>query len=266
MTPHRTVNACLILIGNELLSGRTQDKNLAYIAKELNELGIQLARAHVIPDESEIIVEYINKCRKDYDYVFTTGGIGPTHDDITSECVAEAFGVPMVRDPDTIALMTKRVEERGEIMNEARLRMATFPQGSTLLPNSISAAPGYCMENVFVMAGVPRVMRTMFEEAKKHLTGGSKVNSRGLAIDLGEGTIADALEEIQNKYPELDIGSYPQMRQEVGFRVSVVIRGREDAQLDEAHTEIMQAMRDLGGNPKEENPNTAQASAEPSDA
>ena len=164
MTQHKTVNACLILIGNELLSGRTQDKNLSYIAKELNELGIQLARAHVIPDEKEIIVKYLNKCRQDYDYVFTTGGIGPTHDDITSECVAEAFGVPMVRDPETAALMTKRVEERGEVMNEARLRMATFPKGSTLLPNSISAAPGYCMENVFVMAGGPRVMRVMFEQ------------------------------------------------------------------------------------------------------
>jgi len=263
MAESKIVQACLILIGNELLSGRTQDKNLAYIAKGLNEQGIQLGAAHVIPDVPDTIIDLINKARAEYDYVFTTGGIGPTHDDITSECVAAAFGVGMYQDAETVALMTERVEARGEVMNDARLRMATFPEGAVLLKNEISAAPGYKIENVFVMAGVPRIMQTMFDEAKKHLDGGSKVLARGLAMDLGEGTIADALTALQDRYPDIDIGSYPQMRDDRRFMVSVVLRGRDAEQLDQAHAETMQAMRDLGGNPLEEDPETAQASAEP---
>ena len=263
MAESKIVKACLILIGNELLSGRTQDKNLAYIAKGLNEEGIQLGAAYVIPDEPDTIIELINKTRTEFDYVFTTGGIGPTHDDITSECVAAAFGVGMFRDLETVSLMTARVEERGETMNEARLRMATFPEGAVLLKNKISVAPGYKIENVFVMAGVPRIMQTMFDGAKKYLKGGDKVLARGLAMDLGEGTIADSLTALQEKYPDIDIGSYPQMRKDRGFIVSLVLRGRDEELLEQAHADTMQAMRDLGGNPVEEDPDTSQASAEP---
>ncbi len=263
MAESRIVKACLILIGNEILSGRTQDKNLAFIAKGLNEVGVQMDAAYVIPDARETIIDLINKTRAEFDYVFTTGGIGPTHDDITTECVATAFGVGLCQDPETVAAMTKRVEERGEQMNAARLRMATFPEGAVLLKNEISIAPGYMLENVFVMAGVPKIMQMMFVEAKKHLEGGSKVLSRGLGIDLGEGTIADSLTELQEVYTDIDIGSYPQMRSEGGFMVSLVLRGRNKKRLDEAHSATMQAMRDLGGDPVEEDPELAQSSAEP---
>ncbi len=263
MSEEKTVTACLILIGNEILSGRTQDKNLAFIAKGLNELGVQMREVRVIPDIRKTIVDTLNECRAAFDYIFTTGGIGPTHDDITSECVAEAFGVGMYRDPDTVELMTRRTKERGQEMNEARLRMATFPEGSELLKNEISAAPGYRIENVFVMAGVPHIMQAMFQEAKQHLTGGHRMLARGLVVDLGEGTIAEGLALVQARSRDIDIGSYPQMRQQVGFRVSVVLRGPDGDVLDRAHTEIMQIMRDLGGNPVEEDPEKAQASAEP---
>ena len=263
MADSRIVKACLILIGNEILSGRTQDKNLAFIAKGLNEVGVQMEAAYVIPDVPETIIELINKTRAEFDYVLTTGGIGPTHDDITTECVAAAFGVGLFKDPETVTAMTKRVEERGEEMNAARLRMATFPEGAVLLKNAISVAPGYMLDNVFVMAGVPRIMQMMFVEAKRHLEGGSKVLSLGLGIDLGEGTIADSLSELQSLYTDIDIGSYPQMRSERGFMVSLVLRGRNKQRLVEAHAATMQAMRDLGGDPVEEDPDLAQSSAEP---
>lgn len=263
MSDSPVVTACLILIGNELLSGRTQDKNLPFIAKGLNDLGIRLRAAHVIPDVPETIIETVNHARATYDYVFTTGGIGPTHDDITTECVAAAFGLETYIDKDTADLLTARVEARGEVMNDARLRMATFPVGAELLKNDVSAAPGYKIENVFVMAGVPRIMQVMFAEATPYLKGGVTVKARGAAIDLGEGTIADPLAKLQDKYPEIDIGSYPQMRQEVGFRVSVVLRGTDEEMLDIAHAELMQMLRDLGGNPVAEDPEKSQGSAEP---
>ena len=263
MPKNEIYTACLILIGNELLSGRTQDKNLAVIAKGLNDMGIRMMAAHVIPDVRETIIQTINTVRAEYDYVFTTGGIGPTHDDITTECVAKAFGVETYVDSETAQLLRARVESRGEEMNDARLRMATFPVGAELLKNEISVAPGYKLENVFVMAGVPKIMQMMFEEAKSHLKGGETVKSRGIAIDLGEGTIADPLANLQDRYPMLDIGSYPQMRENVGFRVSLVLRGIDEEILDQAHAELMAILADLGGKPIEEDPEKSQGSAEP---
>ena len=262
MSDDKEFTACVIVIGNEILSGRTQDKNLAYIAKGLNEAGVRLAEARVIPDIRETVIETVNHCRAHYDYVFTTGGIGPTHDDITSECVAQAFGVGMFRDPATVDEMTRRVEARGETMNEARLRMATFPEGASLLANSISVAPGYRLGNVFVMAGIPRVMRVMFEEALPQLEGGRRMKALGVAIDLGEGTIAEGLALLQARYREIDIGSYPQMGGG-GFRVSLVLRGTDDALLDRARDELLVILRDLGGNPVEEDPELSQGAPEP---
>jgi len=262
MSDEKIYTACVLVIGNEILSGRTQDKNLAHIAKGLNEAGVRLLEARVIPDVRKTIVDTLNECREKYDYVFTTGGIGPTHDDITSECVAEVFGVGMFRDKETVDLMTRRVEERGEKMNEARLRMATFPEGASLLANSISVAPGYRIGNVFVMAGIPRVMQVMFDEALPLLEGGRQMRARSVAIDLGEGTIAEGLALLQARYREIDIGSYPQMTGR-GFRVSIVLRGTDEALLDRARDELMVILRDLGGNPVEEDPEMAQSSAEP---
>jgi molybdenum cofactor synthesis domain-containing protein len=260
MAQKDTVTACLILIGNEILSGRTQDKNLAFLATGLNEIGIQLREARVIPDIREKIVATVNECRAEFDYVFTTGGIGPTHDDITSECIAEAFGVPMYRDQSIVDLLQSYMASRGRAseMNEARMRMATFPEGAVLIKNEISAAPGYKIGNVFVMAGVPRIMQAMFEEAKPHLEGGRKVMSRGIVVDLPEGTIAETLALVQARFREVDIGSYPQMR-DVGFRVSVVARGQDPARLDQVIAELAQGLRDLGGNPVEEDLSKAQS-------
>ena len=256
-----TVTACLILIGNEILSGRTQDKNLNFLATGLNDIGIQMREARVIPDIREKIVTTVNECRAEFDYVFTTGGIGPTHDDITSECIAEAFGVGMYRDQEIVDLLNSYMTNRGNSgMNEARLRMATFPEGAILIKNEVSAAPGYMIENVFVMAGVPRIMQAMFQEAKVHLKGGKTVQARGIAVDLPEGTIAEPLALVQARFKEVDIGSYPQMR-EVGFRVSVVARGTDPDRLDQVITELMQSLRDIGGNPVEEDLATAQSTS-----
>ena len=253
--------ACVILIGNEILSGRTQDKNLAFIGKELNEVGVRLREARVIPDVPETIIATVNECRAAYDYVFTTGGIGPTHDDITSECVAAAFGVGLYRDQEVVDLLERRTRERGQEMNEARLRMATFPEGASLLHNSVSAAPGYQIENVFVMAGIPRIMQVMFAEARGRLKGGAKMLARSVAVDLGEGTIADCLSDFQLRHTDLDVGSYPQMRQE-GFRVSVVMRGTDGEVLERAVAELTGELLELGGNPVEEDVETAQTSAD----
>ena len=259
MADKDTVAACLILIGNEILSGRTQDKNLNFLAVGLNEIGIQLREVRVIPDVREKIVATINECRAEFDYVFTTGGIGPTHDDITSECIAEAFGVGMCRDQEIVELLNSYMKGRGNSqMNEARLRMATFPEGAVLIKNEVSAAPGYMIQNVFVMAGVPRIMRAMFQEAKVHLKGGKSVRSRGLVVDLPEGTIAEPLALVQARFKEVDIGSYPQMR-DVGFCVSVVARGTDPDRLDQVLGELMQSLRDIGGNPQEEDLSTAQS-------
>lgn len=259
MTAENAVTACLILIGNELLSGRTQDRNLSYLANGLNEVGVQIREARVIPDVRETIVATINDCRARFDYVFTTGGIGPTHDDITSECVAEAFGVGMYLDQEIVDLLQSYMARRGRPeMNEARLRMATFPEGAVLLKNEVSAAPGYRVDNVFVMAGVPRIMHAMFDEAKKHLVGGAVVRSRGIVVDLPEGTIAEPLADVQNRFEGIDIGSYPQMRKE-GYRVSVVARGTDPSRLEQAVAELMRSLAAIGGHPVEEDLRSAQS-------
>lgn len=263
MTQKDTVTACLILIGNELLSGRTQDRNLSHLGKELNEAGVQLREARVIPDVRETIVSTVNECRAAFDYVFTTGGIGPTHDDITSECVAEAFGVGMYVDREIVDLLNAYMARRGRAeMNPARMRMATFPEGAELLRNEISAAPGYRIGNVFVMAGVPRIMHAMLEEAKKHLEGGRTVLARGLVVDLPEGAIAEPLALVQARFREVDIGSYPQMRDE-GFRVSVVVRSADPGLLNQAVDELSRSLKEIGGHPEEEDLATAPSQSHP---
>lgn len=261
MNPKPPVTACLLIIGNEILSGRTQDRNLNFLAKGLNELGIRLAEARVVPDVRETIVAALNECRQKFDYLFTTGGIGPTHDDITSECVAEAFGVGMYRDQTTVDLIASYMKGRGE-MNEARMRMATFPEGAQLIRNAISAAPGYRIGNVFVLAGVPRIMQAMFEELRPELRGGEPLKARALRVGLGEGTIAEGLGKLQAAYPDIDIGSYPAMRQ-AGFAVSVVLRGADQETLDRAFDDLRRLLTDLGGEPREENPYDAEVGDPP---
>ena len=202
--------ACLIIIGNEVLSGRTQDKNLAWLAAELNKLGIRLMESRIIPDIGQTIITCVNSMRRQFDMVFTTGGIGPTHDDITSEYVAKAFGVNLSRHPEAVALLEKHYPP-GEL-NEARLKMAEIPEGATLIYNPVSAAPGYKIGNVYVMAGVPRIMQAMFDGIKHTLKGGAPMLSASIAAYVTEGVIAETLTRIQLQFPTVEIGSYPFVR------------------------------------------------------
>lgn len=249
MSTEKIVTACVLIIGNEILSGRTQDTNLAYLAKGLNEVGVQVKEARVIPDIAETIIATLNEARAKVDYVFTTGGIGPTHDDITSECVARAFGVPWTIHPDAHRLFLDHYKP-GEL-NEARMRMAHTPEGAVLIPNPVSRAPGFRMENVFVMAGIPRVMQGMFDGIKHQLAGGRPVMSRTVSCHLAEGVIAKGLGEIQTRYPDLDIGSYPFFRRGE-FGTSLVLRGRDADILGTAAGEVVALVRGLGGAAVEE--------------
>jgi len=182
----RIVTACVLIIGNEILSGRTQDANLAFLAQGLNEAGIRLREARVIPDDVDVIVKTVNEVRHAFDYVFTTGGIGPTHDDITAQCMADAFGVALIVHPEARRLLQTHYPPGH--LNEARLRMAMVPEGAVLLPNPISRAPGFQIGNVFVLPGVPSIMQGIFEQLKYRLVGGEKVLSRSVSCHLAEGT------------------------------------------------------------------------------
>ncbi len=240
----KLVTASLVIIGNEILSGRTQDKNLAHIAIELNKIGIQLREVRVVPDIEQEIVDAVNAVRARYDYVFTTGGIGPTHDDITTASVAKAFGVPVVRSPEAEASLRAYIPP--ERINSARLKMADIPQGATLVPNEVSAAPGFCIGNVYVMAGIPNIMQSMLAATIPHLKGGDSVGSLSVTSDLTEGTIADALTAIQNKYPQVDIGSYPQYI-DGKPQTSLVCRSMDAAANQAAMDEIHAMIGELGG-------------------
>lgn len=204
----KTVTAALVIIGNEILSGRTHDKNIPHIAVELNKAGIQLREVRVVPDIEQEIVDAVNAVRARYDYVFTTGGIGPTHDDITTASVAKAFGVKVYRHPE--AEKALRAHYDPDQVNAARLKMADVPEGAVLIPNEVSTAPGFQIGNVFVMAGIPKIMQAMLRATIPLLSGGDSVGSLSVTTDLTEGVIAAGLTAIQDKYAAVDIGSYPQ--------------------------------------------------------
>jgi molybdenum cofactor synthesis domain-containing protein len=228
--------ACLLVIGNEVLSGRTQDANVKFLATKLGEIGIPLREVRVIPDVPATIIGTVNEVRAKFDYVFTTGGIGPTHDDITSECIAAAFGVPWEPHPDAWARM-ERSYRPGEF-NAARQRMATMPRGATLIDNAMSVAPGFQIGNVYVMAGVPRVMQSMFEWLAPRLQGGAPVVSRAVhVVGLPEGLIAEPLGAVQSRYPDIDIGSYPFYRP-TGNGVAIVAKGTVPSDADAAIAEV----------------------------
>ena len=257
--------ACLLIIGNEVLSGRTRDANLQFLATRLGELGIPLREVRVIPDVPETIIATVNEVRAKHDHVFTTGGIGPTHDDITSECVARAFGVPWAVHEETRALMAADYARRDPPveMNAARLRMATLPLGAAPIRCAMTTAPGFTMGNVHVMAGVPRIMQSMFEALAPSLTGGVPVQSRSVhAMGVFEGTIAEGLEAIQRRYPGLDIGSYPFYRPPssdpgaafAGGGVSLVSKGMALAEVEAATAEITAMLLAMGAVPVQGEP------------
>jgi molybdenum cofactor synthesis domain-containing protein len=248
MSHENSVGAAVIVIGNEILSGRTQDLNLMYLGERLNARGIRLVEARVVRDDEAAIVDAVNTCRAVYDYVFTTGGIGPTHDDITARCIAKAFGVPLERNAEAERRLRLHLPP-GEV-NEERLSMADMPQGVTLIANPVSAAPGFHIGNVFALAGVPVIMRAMFEEAAPTLAGGPPIVSRTVAVALPEGTLAAGLRGIQERWPAIEIGSYPYFSHG-HLGVSVVLRGIETDALDAAANAVRVLIRDLGSVPVE---------------
>jgi len=244
----RVVTAALVIIGNEVLSGRTQDANLKFLAEGLNGLGIRLREARVIADDEAAIVATINELRRRDDYVFTTGGIGPTHDDITAEAVAKAFRRRVVRNPEAEARLRRHY--RPEDVTEARMSMADMPEGATLIDNPVSRAPGFQVDNVFVLPGVPKIMQAMFDGLKARLTGGRQMVSKAVIAYIPEGVIAAPLEAVQKAYPATEIGSYPFFRLgRVG--TSLVVRGVDQEKVNAAAEAIRGIIRGLGGEPEE---------------
>ncbi len=228
--------ACMIIIGDEILSGRTKEANLAPLSEMLNDAGVSLIRVHIVPDDEDEIVRTVNEARQTYDYVFTTGGIGPTHDDITTASVAKAFGVPVLRHAEALKRLQAHYDEG--LLNDARLKMADIPEGATLIDNPVSAAPGFALDNVFVLAGVPKIMQAMCDFIKPMLKGGAPVQSRAISAYAREGSIAAELTALQEKHEDVAIGCYPLFRHgKMGC--TLVLRSVDDAALDKAERECM---------------------------
>ncbi len=239
----KSVTACLIIIGNEILSGRTVDANLPHLAKALGVIGVRLAEARVVPDVEAEIVDAVNACREKHNYVFTTGGIGPTHDDITSAAIAKAFDRPFGRNAEAEARLLAYYPP--EKVNEARLSMADMPEGAELIDNPVSIAPGFRVENVFVLAGVPKIMQAMLENLLPALEGGEVVLSRSVTLFLPEGEIAEKLRGLQDDHPMLDIGSYPFFGAE-GPGSTIVFRGTDQTDIDRAAETLLTLGKQLG--------------------
>ena len=239
----KRVTAAILIIGDEILSGRTQDVNLNAIAKFVGAHGVDLAEARVVRDDPADIVAAVNALRSRYDYLFTTGGIGPSHDDITADCIAEAFGVALIEDPEVLAEMEARL---GTPANAARRRMARFPEGGSKVKNAVAGPPGFQIGNVFVLAGVPSIMRGMLEDIGWRLEGGAVVVSRTIRVEgSGEGVIAAPLEAVAKAHPELSLGSYPFFGP-AGYGANLVVRGRDPAEVDRTLDELTAALRAVG--------------------
>jgi molybdenum cofactor synthesis domain-containing protein len=236
--------AAVLLIGNEVLSGRTKDKNLGFIADYLSALGIDLMEARVIADDEADIVAAVNALRARYTYVFSTGGIGPTHDDITADCMAKAFGVGISHHPEAVEILTAYYREVGREANEARMRMARIPEGAMLINNPISKAPGFRIGNVFVMAGVPKIMQAMMDALAPQLTTGEVAKSITIEFQGGEGDVAKPLGAIQDQFPNVTIGSYP-FESPQGYATNLVLRARDAGALENAAQAVAAMAGDL---------------------
>ncbi len=234
------VTAAFVMIGDEILSGRTADKNLNFLAKKLTEFGIQLREVRVVPDVTSEIIDAINAVRKKYDYVFTSGGIGPTHDDITSDAVAKAFDTQLILHKEAEEILKKHY---GDQLNEARLKMGYIPQGASLLDNPVSSAPGFRIENVFVMAGVPKIFEAMYEAASKELKGGKQMQSKEIVTSLTEGWLAKGLEDLQKKYSQVAMGSYPS-----ASGTSLVFRSIDYGALEKSYLEMIEILAKIESN------------------
>jgi molybdenum cofactor synthesis domain-containing protein len=250
----RTRGASVLVIGDEILSGRTQDTNTGYIARWLGQLGIAVREARTVSDIEAEIVAAVRVLSGRYDYLFTTGGIGPTHDDITADSMARAFNVGIHYHPIAFAELEARYANSSiGTFNEARQRMARVPFGAALVRNSVSIAPGFQIGNVFVMAGIPAVMQAMLEDIRPRLTVGAKLSSRTVSVYLGEGRIANGLAALQKQFPDVPLGSYPFTR-EGRFGTSLVARGNDEKRLDAAAEALRLMIREAGGEPLEDPP------------
>ncbi|NOU07890.1 MAG: competence/damage-inducible protein A [Hyphomicrobiaceae bacterium] len=241
-----TVTAAVLVIGDEILSGRTKDKNIGYIADHLTAIGIQLAEVRIVPDIEDEIVTAVNLLRARYTYVFTTGGIGPTHDDITADCIAKAFGATIDVDPRALALMQPYYEKRGLELTPARLRMARLPEGSELVANSVSIAPGFMMGNVVVMAGVPNIMQVMLDAVTPRLKTGRKMLSETIELFRPEGEIADMFGAHQKDFPDVSMGSYPFVKDQKTFGTNLVLRSTDPDKLAAATTGLRAKLQATG--------------------
>ena len=239
------ITASILVIGDEILSGRTKDKNIGFIADYLTQLGIDLKEVRIVADDQDAIVEAVNALRARWTYVFSTGGIGPTHDDITADAMAAAFGVGIDHDPRAMAILEAHYAKMpGAEFNEARKRMARIPDGADLIKNKVSSAPGFRLENVHVMAGVPSVMQAMMDEIAPTLATNSQVLSETIDSGLGEGLVASALSALQKDHPDVVIGSYPYIRDDT-FATNIVLRSRSRDKLDAAVAAVNAMMATL---------------------
>jgi len=239
---NEAVTAGLLVIGDEILSGRTKDENIGYIAEYLTNIGIDLKEVRVVPDEMDEIVAAVNVLRKRYTYLFTTGGIGPTHDDITADAVAQALGLELYEDQRIIALMLERLKP--EDLNEARRRMARIPHGAEHVANPISKVPGFKIENVIVMAGVPSIMQAMMDDVAPRLETGARMMMETLEAGLPEGAYATPLSDVAKANPDVIIGSYPSF-QDGRFRNQIVVRSKDGAKLQAAITAVSDMLKSL---------------------
>ncbi len=236
-----TLTAAIIIIGNEILSGKTQDLNVQFLALELAEIGIRLKEVRIVPDIEEDIILALNDLRKKYTYIFTTGGIGPTHDDITAETVAKAFNKNFILNEEAKKAIEQHLRDLDKIVRPDHIKMACMPESAELLLNKLTGAPGFKIENVFVMAGVPYIMQSIFAEAKKHLKTGLPIVSLSIDTHLSEGIIASSFRDLQNKYPEIEMGSYPFQELEK-WRTTLVLRGSNGKLLQNVMNELKEVL------------------------
>ena len=236
-------SAAVLIIGNEILSGRTLDTNTQTIASTLEKIGVIIREARTIPDEKQAIIESVLALSQKYDYVFTTGGIGPTHDDITSLAISEAFSVPYVRSETIYKLLEQFYQSRGEQMNKAREKMAFIPEGSTLIKNEVTKVPGFAIKNVYCLAGVPDIMKSMLNSIMPSLKHGNVVRSLSYTVMIGESKIAESFEALQNKYPSVDMGSYP-FTKDGTHGTSLVLRATDYVNLEAAFRDLKNLIKE----------------------
>lgn len=237
----------LIVVGNEILSGRTQDTNTSWIAENVNKMGLVLNQVRVVPDIETEIITAVRELKGKADYVFTTGGIGPTHDDITTESIAKAFDAPLILHPEAYQILIRHYGDESQV-TPPRKKMAMIPEGASLINNPVSGAPGFQIENVFVMAGVPRIMQAMFDDVKTKIKKGKPVLSNTITCSLAESAIAEALANIQEKYKTVSVGSYPHFRGGL-LGLSLVLRSTDDGSLNDATGEVIALINAMGGEP-----------------